>query len=289
MLVACPGCKSTLNLRDDLIGKPIRCGKCAQVLRIPVTIPTPIVEQQPSPPPAPSPPPHPVRNTPQPLNFPASRTPSAPAEEEPLVARLVDDREPAMDDGYDRQLHVDVSNSIPYDEFGRVAWPPVPGLAVFAGSLWCVVGVVCLARIVFPLMRIATARGRLPESFYVMACVVMLAMVLFGIMFLYCGVTTNRGTARGLVGNGIGSLVFGAYHLFALVWVYLGTAQPFGRTIADDVLSIAAHTFFAAALIFAGIFSLMRITAYKEMRYQRQKMRHALEEQERAERRRRRD
>jgi hypothetical protein len=285
MLVACPGCKSTLNLRDDLIGKAIRCGKCSQVLRVPVAIPTPIVE---SPPASPTPPPRPMPPAaPRPLEFASSPAPIQ--EDEALQAIAVDDQEPPTDEGYDRQRHVDVANSIPYDEFGRIAWPPVPGLAVFAGTLWCVVGLVCLARIVFPVMMIASAPRRVPESFFVMACIVMIAMVLFAIMFLYCGITTNRGTAGGLIGNGIGSLVFGGYHLFALVWVYLGSPQPIRRTIADDALAIAAHTFFAAALIFAGVFSLMRVGAYREMRYLRQRIQHALAEQERAERRRPRD
>lgn len=279
MLFACPACKSALNVRDELIGKAIRCGKCSQVLRIPAPVAAPKPE------PAPPPQLRPIED-----NASFRAVPLKQDDDDVFVPTLIDDPEPAMEGGVERQRHVEASEAVQYDEFGRIVWPRVPGAVVLAGFLWILVGLVCLFRIVFPVMKIASGPGRMPEGFLVMACVLMLASVLFAAMFLFCGITTNRGTAFSLLGYGIGSLVFGAYHLVTLIWVYLVTSQVvLRRTIADDAFPIAIHSFYAAALIFAGIFSLMRIRLYREMRYQRQKIRHALNEIERERRRRRRD
>jgi hypothetical protein len=74
--VLCPGCKSPLNVGDNLVGKPIRCGKCAQVFQVPATA-------------APVTPPKPQ---PAPVSAPKTPTPPAPATiEAPLLAELIED------------------------------------------------------------------------------------------------------------------------------------------------------------------------------------------------------
>jgi predicted Zn finger-like uncharacterized protein len=45
----CPGCKSTLRLRDDLAGKKIKCPRCEKVITVPEAEPEVLAEVEPEP------------------------------------------------------------------------------------------------------------------------------------------------------------------------------------------------------------------------------------------------
>jgi hypothetical protein len=149
------------------------------------------------------------------------------------------------------------------------AAPPRIPLAVrTAGIIWIVVGsLILLAGVVVLLVSMGTvaankglaARGG-DTAYFVGVILGQLAGVacvaLFGAAFLFVGVKSVTGTAGDTLGNGIGSIVFGALNLGGAA-LFAGA----GRFIQSGVSLI-----YAGCLIAAGVLALVGRADYKEWR-----------------------
>jgi hypothetical protein len=83
--------------------------------------------------------------------------------------------------------------------------------------------------------------------------------VLFGAVFLHAGLQSVRGKASDVLGNGVGSLLFGVlYTAFAAVIVMFEAAEPSQRVTLGFILVLAL------ALYVAGALALVARSEYKE-------------------------
>lgn len=140
--------------------------------------------------------------------------------------------------------------------------PPFPGTVTAAGIIWIVFGGIILLNMVIVVMVLtvfaAETRG-VPGAAGAAAAgaiCTMLFVGLFGGAFVFVGVQTVRGTARGTLENAIGSLIFGAI-LFVLGVVGLG--QGFG-------VQVLMNFVYGAGLLAAGVLALVGRDGYMAWR-----------------------
>jgi uncharacterized protein DUF4339 len=124
--------------------------------------------------------------------------------------------------------------------------PPVPGLARAAGILWCVFGLLTLVLILAMSEPLSAA-----------------LVGLFGGAFIFVGIQTVGGWARDVLGNGIGSLVFGG----AIMLFGLGVLTQGGPFALVGVVVMAI----GFPLVGAGICALSARNAYKRRRREKER------------------
>lgn len=157
---------------------------------------------------------------------------------------------------------------------------PFPGGVKAAGIIWIGYGALgLLSAAVNFVTGAAAAAGGGPEAtgrICGVGCI-----VLFALAFLVVGIQTVRGTAKDVLGNGVGSILFSVLYFglaaFLLVGgLAAGAANPppgKGGAPADPntVRTVALITggmvgFFGLLLLLAGVLALSNRTAYKEWR-----------------------
>ncbi|HEX3149089.1 MAG TPA: hypothetical protein VHR66_13495 [Gemmataceae bacterium] len=140
-----------------------------------------------------------------------------------------------------------------------------PGVKA-AGIIWISFGALGLINIVLQLAMAAgnaVAGGGPGGSPYTgVGCGVIIALV-----FLMVGIQTVKGTAKGVLGNGIGSIIFGVLYLSCGGLLLAGSGfVPAG---ADSTLLLAVGgiaLLMGLALLLAGVLALMGKSAYEEWR-----------------------
>jgi hypothetical protein len=257
----CPACKQVLKVGADKAGRKAKCATCGTVTTIPA-----IQAGPPQAIPVSPPEPHeavydedraPRRSARRPEEDEddrprrRSRVNEEDDEEVPRRRRSRDDDD--EEDDYDR------------DAAARRG-PPYPVVVKMAGIVWIVFGSIIVLRtlIVLALVMAASAPaggpvgGGAPRGAVISGAVCLVVFVgLIAAAFIFVGVQSVRGTAPGTVGNGIGSIVFGALNLFSVVTAVLA------KSYVDAGLSFL----FVAALIGAGVLALVGTSAYQEWRY----------------------
>jgi hypothetical protein len=134
---------------------------------------------------------------------------------------------------------------------------PYPGKLRAAGILWVIIGGLILvgnAINVFVALNMAEGRGSVLGP--VMCASLLVA--LFGGAFIWVGVQSITGTAPGVIGNAVGSIILGAV-VFAS-----GLAAGIGGNVPWVIIITSIE---AAVLILAGILALLCHNEYKEWRY----------------------
>jgi hypothetical protein len=137
---------------------------------------------------------------------------------------------------------------------------PFPAGVKAAGIIWIGFGVLGLlgAATLFVFM-LAWAGGAGPApAFCAPVC-----LTLFALVFLLAGIETVKGKAKGILGNAVGSIIFGA--------LYLGQSAMYltrwgGPRTAETLLSAALLAVLGLALVTAGILALVGKGAYEKWR-----------------------
>jgi hypothetical protein len=140
--------------------------------------------------------------------------------------------------------------------------PAFPILVKVAGIIWIIYGCLALAAMslnvaMFALSTPANERQRddlIAAATCSVCCVGPVAAV-----FILVGYQSIRGTANDTLGNGIGSIIFGA----------LGFASGITLTLAAQLFQAAMVLAFAALLISAGVLALIARSDYRLWRQAR--------------------
>jgi hypothetical protein len=146
--------------------------------------------------------------------------------------------------------------------------PParMPGTVLTAGILWILFGSFLIIYMGINLLAVFTVPMHrdpgLQRGFVGVATCVSILVGLFAAAFLFVGLQTVRGTARDTLGNGIGSLIFGALLLSD------GVAQGLKGVYVPMLLSFLG----CCGLLTAGVLALVGRSAYREYRRSRQPM-----------------
>jgi hypothetical protein len=162
--------------------------------------------------------------------------------------------------------------------------PPFPIGARIAGIIWIVVGTLGLFGVVYSLVTGTMAQQPQPNinaqqqqaAQAGQICGLIIA-VLFYAIFLFVGIQTVRGRARGLKGNSIGSIVFsvlvggfGALAMIGGIALMNGAApKPANMGNVDPIMIILSAAFIlliGLGLLVAGILGLFSNSAYLDWR-----------------------
>jgi hypothetical protein len=140
-----------------------------------------------------------------------------------------------------------------------------PATVVIAGCLWIAFGCVVLLNLFVKIALMAVIRepGNGEDASGALAVSSGASMVLIAVIgaaFLLIGIQSIRGTATDVLGNSIGSLVFGL--------LYLGVAAlQFHR---GDTIGTGIFLSISSGLIAASILALVGRRAYRQWRYTRE-------------------
>ncbi|MEO8698509.1 MAG: hypothetical protein ABI867_00665 [Kofleriaceae bacterium] len=141
----------------------------------------------------------------------------------------------------------------PAPAYGAPSFTPrhkIPGLAVAASIIWIIYGGLAL---IGNLLTLAASGGRTGTPGFV--------GIAISVGFLVAGIQTLMGKAKGLMANGIVSIVLGG--LAAVAFLLLGALI---RGFHAPMVLILVGVLFGALLITAGILALMANKSYKEFR-----------------------
>lgn len=150
------------------------------------------------------------------------------------------------------------------------AGAPFPGGAKAAGIIWIGFGSLgILSNIVSIAVTAGQAAAGGGQQYGGVGCGILIA-----IAFLIVGIQTVKGTAPSMMGNGIGSLIFGALYLICGAILLAGggvlaarggggAGAPAGGLI---MILAAIPIVLGLALLLAGVLALMNKTAYEDWR-----------------------
>jgi hypothetical protein len=130
----------------------------------------------------------------------------------------------------------------------------VPGSVIAAGIIWIIFGFLSVAGAFYEFYLMGGNQAVTPPA----SCTPFCAFLIGGV-FVHVGEQSVRGRARDVLGNGIGSLLFGALYTVAGVIFMLQRVEPL-------LVAAAVAWFLAAALYVAGILALAARTQYKAYR-----------------------
>jgi hypothetical protein len=168
---------------------------------------------------------------------------------------------------------------MPRDDYDDVpdARAPFPAGVKVAGIVWIGYGVLALISAALNVVVGAAGAGAGGAS----PVCTGICVGLFGLAFLFVGVQSVRGTAKDVLGNGIGSIVFGVLYLAGAAFLLLmggfadqAANQPGkgGAPINKEQFQTVAYVsgaiggFFGLLLLLAGVLALSNRTAYKAWR-----------------------
>jgi hypothetical protein len=151
----------------------------------------------------------------------------------------------------------------------------VRGKVLAAGIIWIVFGCLSIAGALIQMMLVFVGQadprpgpGGALGAFAVRAlssCGI-LCGALFGAVFIHVGFQSIRGTAKDVLGNGIGSIIFGV--------LYTAIALILPLQAEDlSLLVVAFLSFLALALYLAGVLALVARSEYKAFRQTSQPLR----------------
>ena len=157
-----------------------------------------------------------------------------------------------------------------YDDYGvRPARAPFPGGVKAAGIIWIAFGVLGLLGQLFSfVMNVANQAAQAgPGQPGGNVCGIGCG-VLFALAFLIIGIQTVRGTAKGTLGNGIGSLIFGLLYAGLAVFAFVMGVTGRLPAPADTVMLVLGGlmALLALALFTAGILAIAGRDAYAQWR-----------------------
>jgi hypothetical protein len=136
-----------------------------------------------------------------------------------------------------------------------------------AGVIWIVFGSLVLLNFALTmLILLAFTPPELRGPIMSGAVCVGLIVALFGGVFIHVGVQSISGTAKDTLGNGIGSIIFGALIGGLSLVALLGTAAVRGGNVGGGVLQAAINLVVAAALLAAGVLALIGRDGYRAWR-----------------------
>jgi hypothetical protein len=139
--------------------------------------------------------------------------------------------------------------------------PGFPATVMAAGIFWIALGaVLVLALLVALAGAFFMAQGRQEKGEVVFGGICTgLFFGLIGAAFIFVGVQTVLGTARDTVGNGVGSIIFGA----------LNGAAGLGYVLTREYFQSVVSFICGVGLLTAGVLALVGRTRYKAWRRSR--------------------
>jgi hypothetical protein len=154
---------------------------------------------------------------------------------------------------------------------------PFPKPLKFSCAAWITIGFV---NMLVAVVGVGLAASRMMEqraptddvtAAFVVSCVQLLIALAIGGVFIHVGQSTRKGKAKDVQGNGIGSAIFGVYHLvsFALLMPeglrLLSLGKQTGLAIGS-IVGASVSAVFGIVLFFAGMIALAQRKRYKAWR-----------------------
>lgn len=153
--------------------------------------------------------------------------------------------------------------------------PKLPRSIRLAGLIWTIAGLVMLGIMVMnvlsalaPADHFFDEAGKKTTTNLPIVLGAAVFGALFGLAFLVCGIQAQTGVPKGMIGNAIGSLIFGCLWVAggALVWIRLSAAKAAGIQIPDDPSSYQISLGMGVAFLIAGVLGIVGHSAYVSWR-----------------------